>query len=86
MVKKIFDLSNNFSQFYISNFVVDREKRTHTQICVYLDFVQNNAVLLFDWDSLIVDFKNDTEKPFPSIYNKVNKIARKACNIDIISM
>ena len=35
---------------------------------------------------MIVDFKNDTEKLFPSIYNKVNKIARKACTIDIISM
>ena len=37
----------------------------------------NNAVLLFDWDSLIVNFKNDTEKLFPSIYNKVNKIFKK---------
>ena len=27
--KKIFDLSKNFSQFYILNFVADREKPTH---------------------------------------------------------
>ena len=37
----------------------------------------NNALLLFDWDSLIVNFKNDTETVFPSIYNKVNKIVKK---------
>ena len=35
------------------------------------------SVLLFDWDSLVVTFKNDTEKLFPSIYNKVNKILKK---------
>ena len=35
------------------------------------------SVLLFDWDSLVVNFKNDTEKLFPSIYNKVNKIVKK---------
>ena len=38
---------------------------------------KRNSVLLFDWDSVIVDFKNDTEKLFPSIYNKVNKIVKK---------
>ena len=35
------------------------------------------SVLLFDWDSLVVNFKNDTEKLFPSIYNKVNTILKK---------
>ena len=35
------------------------------------------SVLLFHWDSLVVNFKNDTEKLFPSIYNKVNKIVKK---------
>ena len=40
--KEIFDLSNNFSQFCVSNFVVERQKPTHTKICVILDFVQLN--------------------------------------------
>ena len=44
---------------------------------------RNNALLLFDWDSLIVNFKNDTEKLFPSIYNKVNKVVKK--NIPLTS-
>ena len=33
--------------------------------------------MLFDGDSLIVNFKHDTEYLFPSIYNKVNKIVKK---------
>ena len=37
--KKIFDLSNKFSHFGISNFVVLREKPTHTNVSVNLDFV-----------------------------------------------
>ena len=38
---------------------------------------QRFIATVFDWDSLIVNFKNDTEKLFPSIYNKVNKILKK---------
>ena len=74
--KKIFHLSNNFSQFCISNFV-DREKPTHIKICVNLDFVRTNLTMLFDCDSLIVNLKNDTETLSPSIQNKVNKIVKK---------
>ena len=47
--KKIFDVSNNFSQFCISNFVVDGEKPTHTKICVNLDFVQTNLTMLYSY-------------------------------------
>ena len=45
--KEIFDLSNNFSQFCISNFVVEREKPTHTKIRVNLDFVPTNLTTLY---------------------------------------
>ena len=45
--KKIFHLSNDFPQFYISIFVVDREKPTHTKICVNLDFAQTNLTMLY---------------------------------------
>ena len=45
--KEIFDLSNNFSQFRISNFVVEREKPTHNKIRVNLDFVQTNLTTLY---------------------------------------
>ena len=43
--KEIFDISNNFCQFCISNVVVEREKPTHTKIRA-IKF--NNALLLFD--------------------------------------
>ena len=45
--KKICDLSNNFFQFCISNFVINREKPTHTKIRVSLDFVQTNLTTLY---------------------------------------
>ena len=45
--KEIFDLSNNFSQFCVSNFVVERQKPTHTKIRVILDFVQLNLTTLY---------------------------------------
>ena len=45
--KKIFHLNNNFSQFYISIFVVDREKPTHTKTCLNLDFAQTNLTMLY---------------------------------------
>ena len=39
--------SNNFSQFNISIFVADREKPTHTKICVNLDFAQTYLTMLY---------------------------------------
>ena len=45
--KKIFDLSNNVSQFCILHFVVDREKTTYTKIRVNLDFVKTNLTTLY---------------------------------------
>ena len=47
--KEIFDLSNNFSQFCISNFVVEREKPTHTKIRVNLNFVATNLTMLYSY-------------------------------------
>ena len=38
--------SNNFSQFNISIFVADREKPTHTKICVNLDFAQTYLTIV----------------------------------------
>ena len=47
--KEIFDLSNNFSQFCISSFVVEGEKPTHTKIRVNLDFVPTNLTTLYSY-------------------------------------
>ena len=43
--KKIFDLSNKFSHFRISNFVLLREKPARFNVSVNLDFVQTNVTI-----------------------------------------
>ena len=48
--------------------------------CTKANFIDGHTGIVrswVDWDSLIVNFKNDIEKRFPSFYNKVNKIVKK---------
>ena len=64
----------------LANFVVEREKRTHTKIRVNLDFAPTNLTTLYcfiDWDSLMLILRMIQRSYFLSFTIKLIRLLKR---------